>query len=222
MTDTFKFTIKNHKTGTVIFEALLDVQCKKEAYGVQLGAAVMIAKLCGADLRDANLRGAYLCGADLRGAYLCGADLRHAKLCGADLRGADLRGADLHGADLRHADLNGADLRDADLRDAKLLARLRGADLRGAAGISVRVIDGGARSDGIRFLLTRTDPGEWRVIAGGRDFTLTEARKHWTETRGDTDLGHETFLILDHMVALAKLRKWPEQGEELKDTGEST
>ena len=136
---------------------------------------------------------------------------------------ANLRGAYLVDADLRDADLRGADLRDADLRDADLRgANLRGADLRGAAGISVRVIDGGARSDGIRFLLTRTDPGEWRVIAGGRDFTLTEARKHWTETRGDTDLGHETFLILDHMVALAKLRKWPEQGEELKDTGEST
>ena len=122
---------------------------------------------------------------------------------------ANLREAYLHGADLHGADLVGANLSDADLRDANLVD----ANLYRTAGISGRVIDGGARSDGYRLLLTRTNPGQWRVIAGGRDFTLTEARKHWTETHGDTDLGHETFLILDHMVALAKLPKWPEQGE---------
>ena len=193
MTDTFKFTIRHYTTGTVIFEAKLEDQYKKQAYDVQLGSAVRLA------CRE-----------------------------NADLRGADLRGADLRGADMRDADLRGADLRGAYLRDANLAcADLRGADLRGAylyrtAGISGRVIDGGARSDGYRFLLTRTEPGEWRVKAGCRDFTVEGAKSHWTETRGDTDLGHETFLILDHTVALANLREWPEQGEALKDTGEST
>jgi|GEM_PF-6928241 len=203
MTDTFKFTINHYKTGIIIFEANLEDQYKKEAYDVQLGAAVMVA-----NLSDANLRGADLSDADLRGA----------ELHGADLSDAYLRGADLSDADLSDANLRGAYLRGADLRDANL----RGANLYKTCGIADRVIDAGVRSDGYRFLLTRTEPGEWRVKAGCRDFTVEGAKSHWTETRGDTDLGHETFLILDHMVALANLREWPEQGEELKDTGEST
>ena len=203
MTDTFKFTIKHYKTGTVIFEAKLEDQYKKQAYDVQLGAAVMIANLCGA-----NLRGADLSDADLRGAELHGADLSD-----ANLRGADLRGADLSDANLRGAYLRGADLRDANLR---------GASLHKTCGIADRVIDAGVRSDGYHFLLTRTEPGEWRVKAGCRDFTVEGAKSHWTETRGDTPLGAESLQLIEHMTAIAKIREWPEQGEELKDTGEST
>jgi len=95
---------------------------------------------------------ACLSGANLRGADLTGADMRD-----ADLRGADLVGAYLRGAYLRDANLYGADLRDADLIDANLYK---------TCGIADRVIDAGVRTDGYRFLLTRTEPGEWRVKAG--------------------------------------------------------
>ena len=94
-------------------------------------------------------------------------------------------------------------------------ANLSEANLYGADSISDRIIDGGIRSDGYRFLLTRTDPGPWRIKAGCRNFTLDEAREHWTRTRPEGDpLGDETRLIIAHMVAVAKLRKWPEGGEE--------
>ena len=129
------------------------------------------------------------------------ADLREADLSEANLRGANLRGANLRGADLSEANLRGADLSEA--------------NLYGADSISDRIIDGGIRSDGYRFLLTRTDPGPWRIKAGCRNFTLDEAREHWTRTRPEGDpLGDETRLIIAHMVAVAKLRKWPEGGEE--------
>ena len=184
MTDTFKFTIKHYKTGTVIFEAKLEDQYKKEAYDVQLGAAVMIACLSGANLRGADLTGANLSGASLSGANLTGADLSGACLYGADLSGADLSGADLSGASLYKT-----------------------------GGIADRVIDAGVRTDGYRFLLTRTEPGEWRVKAGCRDFTVEGAKSHWTETRGDTPLGAESLQLIKHMTAIAKIREWPKQGE---------
>ena len=141
----------------------------------------------GADLRRANLRradlgGAYLGGADLGRAYLGSADLG-----GAYLGGADLRGADLGGANLRGADLGGANLRGADLGEQW-------------------VIQGACRSDGYWFMLTSLTGEGVRVKAGCRNFTLAEAREHWTATRKDTPLGNETFAILDNLEALAKIR----------------
>ena len=133
--------------------------------------------------------GAYLGGANLGGAYLGDANLRGANLGDANLRGAYLGGANLGGAYLGGANLGGAN--------------------------SNLFVDGGLRSDGYRFMLTRNDPGEWRVVAGCRDFTVTEAKKHWKDTRPKGDaLGDETRLIIKHMLALAKLRDWPKQGLE--------
>ena len=107
----------------------------------------------------------------------------------------------------------GANLGGANLGDAYL----RGANLGGANHISDRVIDGGLRSDGYRFLLTRTEPGKWRIKAGCRNFTVDDGLNHWAETRPEGEpLGDETRLIVAHMVALAKLRAWPETGEEPK------
>ena len=225
-----KFDIHNRFTGAVQFTA--EIECEETALrSVKIGLAVRWAIKNEANLREANLRGADLSGADLREA-----DLREANLYGADLYGADLSEADLREADLSEANLRGANLRGADLREANLYwanlreANLRGADLSeanlrganlseanlyGADSISDRIIDGGIRSDGYRFLLTRTDPGPWRIKAGCRNFTLDEAREHWTRTRPEGDpLGDETRLIIAHMVAVAKLRKWPEGGEE--------
>jgi hypothetical protein len=205
-----KFDILNRFSGAVQFTA--EINCDKNAEkSVKIGLAVKWAlkndaDLRGADLRDAYLRGAYLRGADLRGAYLRGAYLRDAYLRGAYLRGADLCDAYLRGADLCGADLCGADL--------------CGADLRGAGFISDRVIDGGLRSDGYRFLLARTEPGAWRIKAGCRNFTVDDGLNHWASTRPEGEaLGDETRLIVAHMVSLAKLRAWPETGEEPKTEG---
>ena len=82
-------------------------------------------------------------------------------------------------------------------------ANLSGADLSGA-----RIIDGGLRSDGWRFLLTCLGDEGWRIKASCRNFSPAEAREHWQRTRGGTQLGDETFAILDHMERLAKIRGW--------------
>ena len=94
-----------------------------------------------------------------------------------------MRVAVLTGADLTDADLTGADLTDADL------------------------IDAGQRSDGYRFIGQMRD-GYLRILAGCRDFTLLEAREHWTKTRGGTPLGDETTARLDLIERLAILRGW--------------
>ena len=120
-----------------------------------------------------------------------------------------LADAYLAGAYLADAYLAGANLADAYLA----WANLAGANLAGASHLSKLVIDGGIRSDGYRFLLTRTEPGPWRIKAGCRNFTLEEARSHWERTRVGTPLGDETFAIINHMVSLATMREWPTLGE---------
>ena len=133
-----KIAITNRWTGAVQYECELDASLDTQSRSFQLGAAVKLAYLSGANLSGAYLRGANLCGAYLCGAYLCGAYLCGADLCGADLSdaylcGADLCGADLCGADLSDAYLRGAYLRGANLRGANLShANLSDAYLRGA------------------------------------------------------------------------------------------
>ncbi len=187
-----KFEIKNRWSGDVQFTA--SIGCKKdELISIKVGLAVKWAIKNGADLS----------GADLSGANLYGANLRGANLRGAVLSGADLSGADLYGADLRGAVLSGANL--------------YGANLRGARNIADRIIDGGLRSDGHRFYLTRFHEGDWRIDAGCRNFTVKEGKKHWGVTRPKGDaLGDETRLIVKHMLAIAKLRAWPLTGEVKK------
>ena len=53
------------------------------------------------------------------------------------------------------------------------------------------------------------------VIAGCRRFSPADARKHWAETRGGTQLGAESLALVDHMVALAKIRGWNLPAEAL-------
>ncbi len=123
-----EFTINNRWTDKAQFACELDDSFKEKSISLQIGEAVKIAYLRGANLRGAYLRGAYLSGANLRDANLSGADLS-----GADLRGAYLRGAYLSGANLSGANLSGANLRDANLSGANLSgADLSGAYLRGA------------------------------------------------------------------------------------------
>jgi uncharacterized protein YjbI with pentapeptide repeats len=134
------------------------------------------------------------CGADLRGANLIGANLIGANLRGANLRGTNLIGADLGGANLGGANLGGANLIGADLGDQW-------------------VVQGSARSDGWHFMLTSFTGEPVKVRAGCRNLTLAKAREHWTATRGGTDLGRETFMIINHMVMLARLRGLPGAAE---------
>ncbi len=99
-----------------------------------------------------------------------------------NFRGAYLGGADLGGADLGGADLGGANLGEQ------------------------WVVQGACRSDGYWFMLISLKDEGVRVKAGCRNFTLVEAREHWSTTRKDTPLGNETFAILDNLEALARIR----------------
>ena len=140
MNKEIKISIKNRRTGSILFEysSVDNTLAKTVTEALKGGANLRGADLRGADLRDANLRGADLCDANLRDANLRGADL-----CDANLRNANLRGAYLCDAYLCDAYLCDAYLRDANLRDANLCganlcganlcgANLRGANLRGA------------------------------------------------------------------------------------------
>ena len=157
------------------------------------------ANLYKADLSGADLSGADLSRASLSMADLSGADLYKADLYRADLSGANLSGANLSKADLSMADLSGADLSRADLYRANLSK----VDLSGA-----NLIVGGNRSDGYSFFLIKEPQGAVMVQAGCRYFSTADARKHWTKTRGDTRLGHESFAIVDHLEAMARIAEW--------------
>jgi len=163
--------------------------------------AVAKALASGANLTHANLR-----GANLRDAVLRDAVLTHANLTGANLTGANLMGADLMDADLRNANLMDADLTGANLRDANLTrADLRGANLRGANLRGDKLKSAGqtaSRSDGYEFRLFVFADGTLKIKAGCRWFTLTEAREHWTTTRGGTQLGEESLALIDHLARM--------------------
>ena len=185
-----KFEVKNRFTGKVQFIA--EIECDESASrSVKLGLAVKWAVRT-----DANLGGADLWNADLRGANLGGADIRDADLWNADLRNANLRGANLGGADIRDADLWNADLRNANLRGANL----GGADLWNADLISL-----GSRSDGYDFYAQIKDGETW-IKAGCRYFSATDARKHWSDTRGGTALGDESQAMIDHAERMVAIR----------------
>lgn len=175
-----QFEIKNRFTGAVQFTAKIDAT-DETLLSVKIGLSVKWAIKTDANLAGAGLVGAYLASANLAGAYLARADL-----AGADLAGAYLARANLAGANLADANLAGADLAGANLA---------GADL----------VDGGQRSDGYRFVGWIRD-GALQIRAGCRNFTITEAREHWTETRGGTPLGDETMCILDHIEVVARIR----------------
>jgi len=112
-----------------------------------------------------------------------GMSVKWAIKSGAYLGGAYLGGAYLGGADLRGADLRGADLGDQ------------------------WIIQGPVRSDGYAFFLQKLkDDDKPMVKAGCRYVTIPEAHAHWTETRGGTPLGEETFAILDFLERAAVIR----------------
>jgi Pentapeptide repeats (8 copies) len=220
-----KFDIRHRATGAILFTAEIDcavdepISIKRglaAKWGVAEWTGLAGADLAGANVERADLAGANLARADLAGAnladaYLAGANLARAYLARADLAGANLAdaylaGADLRGANLADAYLAGADLRGANLAGANLAgANLRGANLAGADLAGANLIDGGQRSDGYRFVGWIS--GDTLMIrAGCRNFSLSEARRFWADTRGGEPLGAETFAILDHIERVAGIR----------------
>ena len=110
----------------------------------------------------------------LHGAFLCG-EPGGVRL---DLSGMDLRGANLTHAILTDAILRGANLIGTNLNDAKGVIKVgTSADNYGFFGV--------AHADGPM------------VKAGCRWFALEQARAHWQETRGGTDLGDERLRFVD-------------------------
>ena len=100
----------------------------------------------------------------------------------ADLPGANLPGADLSGANLSGADLSGANLSRARLGGASLPgARLSGARL-GARTLSGRAVQLGPDDRGYWMVAFATDEG-WIICSGCREFTLSEALRHWGSSR---------------------------------------
>lgn len=143
----------------------------------------------GAEGRRANLHGANLRGAGLSGANLRGANLRDANLSDAYLGAANLRAANLSDAYLRGAHLRGANLGGANLGGAYL----RGVGLSGANGcVLLTETDHGYRVVAGRYR------GEWRIWAGCRDFTISEARAHWSAPDYHTPIsGRRVVACLD-------------------------
>lgn len=119
-----------------------------------------------ANLRYTNLRDTDLSYTDLSYTDLGDADLSYADLSYTDLRNADLRDTDLRNANLRNTNLRNVDLRNANLRSADLCGA-NGAyvldmyDPRGYVGVAIATGSG------------------WRIFAGCRSFTTTEALEHW-------------------------------------------
>jgi hypothetical protein len=180
-----KFEVRKRFSSEIAFTAEID--CAEDApNSIKLGLAVKWAVKARANLADANLAGAYLADANLADANLAGAYLARANLANANLARANLANANLAGANLANANLAGANLANANLAGANL-------------------VDGGQRSDGYRFV-GWIKSGELMIRAGCRNLMISEARKHWQETRGGTALGAETMAILDHIEAVAKVR----------------
>jgi hypothetical protein len=62
------------------------------------------------------------------------------------------------------------------------------------------------RSDGYCFSIFNCADGIPRITAGCRYFTVSEAVKHWEDTRGGTKLGKESILIVNHLKSMYDLQ----------------
>ena len=105
-----------------------------------------------------------------------------------------------NGGTLRRAYLSWADLRGADLSRAYLSgAYLSGADLRGAAGI---ILLPACDARGYAFAHAIRCGDEWRIRAGCRDFSISEARAHWGPGyEGDREQGDIYLHAIDWLEA---------------------
>ena len=92
----------------------------------------------------------------------------------------------------------------------KSRANLSRANLSGANLSGHKIIPGPSRSDGYAFMLTNIEGEGWRIKAGCRNFTLAAAKAHWSKPRDDgkAERNAESLLIVEQLLALAKLRGW--------------
>lgn len=149
-----------------------------------------------ADLSDRSLAGLDLAGLDFKGARLTGSDLFGADLTRTRLNGANLEGAKLDRATVSYTDFSGAKMKGATLRSLTVFSdlepnpreapRFKGTDLSGAEIIAR--LDGadfrGANLTGARI---KPQPPSWgafipRAVLVGADFssanlTRLEVRK---------------------------------------------
>ena len=63
------------------------------------------------------------------------------------------------------------------------------------------------RSDGYTFTIVRDKDGALCIIAGGQYFTPVQANEHWKMSRGETQLGAESLLLVKHLMVMAKVTK---------------
>ena len=154
----------------------------------------------GSDLSGSDLSGSDLSGSDLSGSDLSGSNLRGSDLRGSDLRGSNLRGSDLRGSNLRGSDLRGSNLRDSDLRGSNL----SGSNLMHARGVLHPPIND---PRGYRCIAVWHSTG-WQIVAGCRQFGISEAREHW----GDPYTGYRTIGDA-YLAALEWLEKQPEPAQ---------
>ena len=190
-----KFDVKNRWTGDVQFTAEIDCD-KSEASSIKLGLAVMWAIKTGANMRGANMEGAYM-----EGANMTGANMEDANMEGANMRGAYMTGANMEDANMRCVNMEGANMRGAYMTGANMEgANMRGVNMRGA-----NIIHCGSRSDGYRFYAHIREGKIW-ILAGCRYFNITDAAKHWRDTRNGTLLGDESQQLLKNARSLVKIR----------------
>jgi len=205
------YTIRNRWTNKKIFKA--KINCYRDSSDKEkLGLAVVCAHTKHISLRAANLRGAILRGSDLHGADfsysdLCDADLSRSNLLNVNLCDVSLRGTILCNVDLRGADLRGADLTNAYLCGSDLHSvNLRGVGLRGTDLYDTFTFCIGTRSDGYTFYAQDKGDSLW-ILAGCRYLSIDDAKKHWKDTRGGTQLGDESLQLLYNAHEMNILRK---------------
>lgn len=214
------------------------------------GADLRGADLSNAKVRGAVLAGVKLKGAKLRNVYLGAKDLNHADLRGVDLRGADLSSSDLKGSNLCRTDLRGADLSRADLGGAVLGCRnlkcgaadigfgvfgwyrktvsavvgradLRGADLRGATGLTQSMINSAKGDWSTRLPEGIERPKHWREPTHKEEINSTLVKLVTEADRGDShaqlNLGNRyargTGCRRDYSEAARWWRRAAEQGD---------
>lgn len=170
-------------------------------------ADIDVSKLC---LEDVNLSGANLSHANLQGASLIRVNFNQ-----ADLRYANLNGANLYDSSFDQARMTGADVTDCNLDDTTLGA----ADAKYMYGIIMLA----ELNDYFVWAYPRGQEKLLRIRAGCRDFTLAEARDHWSRDDAGTlpaSGREEIFAALPLIEAMARNRGWAITVEEAEQRAE--
>jgi hypothetical protein len=147
------------------------------------------------DIQRAVCNGLDLSRGDFSRQDLSGLFLEGGKFAHCDFRGTDLSSADIQAADFRGANMVGCNL------DGALIDRcVRFDDAQG-------IYDAGEDSREYRFIGVwhpddEYEPG-WKIKAGCRWFTLSDARYHW----GPEDQDNEEALELVERIASAEVPK---------------